>query len=164
MIPKIFEARKDLAKMVERNLSGCTLPMDTPNIQDLFGQLRRELLGSKKGMRLECSYCGNNTFVKKGSSVFCPKCGSMPYEEKGDLSKKKFEKMTIPYLTPKEQRKRAAKRAARTRKERFEKMTPEQKVELHLKLSASSKNSWKNSSLLQQKMTPKTRKKYDIKK
>ena len=164
MIPKIFEARKDLAKMVKRNLSGCTLPMDTPNIQDLFGQLRRELLGSKEGMRLECSSCGNNTFVKKGNSVFCPKCGSMPYEEKDNLSKKKFEKLTIPYLTPKEKRKRGAKRAADTRKKNYEKMTPERKVELHLKLSASSKNSWKESALLQQKMTAKTRQKYGIKK
>ena len=164
IIPKIFEARKDLVKMVERNLPGCTLPMDTPNMQDLFDQLRRELLGSKKGMRLECSYCGNNTFVKKGSTVFCPKCGSMPYEEKDNLSKKKFEKITVPYLTPKEKRNLAAKKAAETRKERYEKMTPKQKVELHLKLSASSKNSWKNSALLQQKMRSKTRKKYGIKK
>ena len=78
------------------------------------------------------------------------------------LSKKKIEKLTI--LTPKEKQKRAAKRAAATRKENYEKMTPEQKVELHLKLSASSKNSWKNSELLQQKMRPKTRKKYGIKK
>ena len=110
----------------------------------------------------KCSYCGNNTFVKKGSTVFCPKCGSMPYEEKDNLSKKKIEKLTI--LTLKEKRKLAAKKAAETRKERYEKMTPEQKVELHLKLSASSKNSWKNSALLQQKMRPKTRKKYGIKK
>ena len=43
-------------------------------------------------------------------------------------------------------------------------MTPEQKVELHLKLSASSKNSWKESTLLQKKMTAKTRNKYGIKK
>ena len=164
MIPKIFEARKDLAKMVERNLSGCTLPMDTPNIQDLFGQLRRELLGSKDGMRLECSNCGNNTFVKKGSSVFCPKCGSMPYEEKDNLSKKKFEKLTIPYLAPKEKRNIAAKKAAETRKKNYEKMTPEQKIELHLKLSASSKNSWKKSTILQKKMTAKKRKEYGIKK
>ena len=86
----------------------------------------------------------------------------MPYEEKDNLSKKKIEKLII--LTPKEKQKRAAKRAAATRKENYEKMTPEQKVELHLKLSASSKNSWKNSELLQQKMRPKTRKKYGIKK
>ena len=86
----------------------------------------------------------------------------MPYEEKDNLSKKKIEKLTI--LTPKEKRNLAAKKAAETRKERYEKMTPKQKVELHLKLSASSKNSWKNSALLQRKMRPKTRKKYGIKK
>ena len=164
MIPKIFEDRKNLAKIVLKNLPGCKLPLDTPNVQELFDQLRRELLGSKEGMRLECSNCGNNTFVKKGSSVFCPKCGSMPYEEKDNLSKKKFEKLTIPYLTPKEKRKRGAKRAAVKRKENYEKMTPEQKIELHLKLSASSKNSWKKSTLLQKKMTAKTRNKYGIKK
>ena len=110
----------------------------------------------------KCSYCGNNTFVKKGSSVFCPKCGSMPYEEKDNLSKKKIEKLII--LTPKEKRNLAAKKAAETRGKNYEEMTPEQKVELHLKLSASSKNSWKESTLLQKKMTAKTRNKYGIKK